>query len=544
MKRTPIFLSTMVIFAAMAGLSGCSWFHHKSDSYTTAVESRPLEVPPDLDSPPNANELLVPPPGSATASGVAAANAAPAPPAAPTLAANQLIVADNAADTWTKVGPAIESAKIGVLSSRDENQRSFILDFNAPIPKPSAESHWYTAVFNHLGFGEGDPVKAHLLVRVVDDGAGSKVVVAGNGSDKAAAAASLRVIQILHDKLPGSSFPPASTPPPAVAGAAPAGAVSASTAPSAAPPPPPSAPNNELRVADSVNGTWIKVGPALERTKLGTISARDDNAYTYTFDFDSSLPKPESEKHWYNHLGIGGGTTVKIRLGISVLDDGAGSSRIHVAGNPGDTAAAAASASVIESLHDKIAGATLVATAAPATTYAAVPGPAAAPATTYAAAPAPAASTAPASAPPAMASAPPVAPPSSAPPPSAAVSTGSTDLHVADTVPNTWTRVGLALERAQLGTLSGRDENAHTYTLDFSATLTTNAEGEHHWYTRVLHPFGGGDETKTQQVTRKLTVRVAEDAGGARVDVQGDGTDKETMAAARHVAQVLRERLT
>jgi hypothetical protein len=372
-KRTPIFLSTVITFAAMAGLSGCSWFHHKSDVYSTAVESRPLEVPPDLDSPPNANELLVPPPGSATASGVAAANAAPAAPAAPTLAANQLIVADNASDTWTKVGPAIESAKIGVLSSRDENQRSFILDFNAPIPKPSAESHWYTAVFNHLGFGEGDPVKAHLLVRVVDDGAASKVIVAGNGNDKAAAAASLRVIQILHDKLPGSSFPPASAPPPAVAGAAPAGAVAASAPPSAAPPPPPPAPSNELQVADSVKGTWIKVGPALERSKLGTISARDDNAYTYAFDFDSSLPKPESEKHWYNHWGWWGGT-VKTRLAISVLDDGAGASRIARRRQSCRQVAAAASASVIESLHDKIAGAT-VATTAPATTYAAAPPP-------------------------------------------------------------------------------------------------------------------------------------------------------------------------
>jgi hypothetical protein len=330
-KRNPIFLSTAVIVAAMAGLSGCSWFHTKSDVYSTAVESRPLEVPPDLDSPPNANELLVPPAGSATASGVAAANATPAAPQAPTFAANQLLVSGNAADTWTKVGPAIENAKIGALSLRDENQRSFILDFNAPIPKPSAESHWYTAVFSHLGFGEGDPVKAHLLVRVDDDGAASKVVVGGNGGDKAAAAASLRVIQILHDKLPGSTFPPASTPPPAVAGAAPA-----SAPPSAAPPPPPAAPSNELQVADSVKGTWIKVGPALERTKLGTISARDDNAYTYTFDFDSSL-KPESEKHWYNHLGIGGGgDTVKIRLAVSVLDNGAGSSRILVAGNPGN----------------------------------------------------------------------------------------------------------------------------------------------------------------------------------------------------------------
>lgn len=389
MKRNPIFLSTVVIFAAMASLSGCSWFHQKSDAYSTAVEARPLEVPPDLDSPPSANELLVPPAGSGPSAPAASMGSAPPAAAAPAPAppSHELRVADHVADTWTKIGPALDRAKIGKISSRDESVHTYVFDFDAPIPKPEAERHWYTAVVNHLGFGEGDPVKSRLFIQVLDDGSGQSLVgVAGPPGDKAGTAASLRVLQVLHDTIPGATLT-TPNPPAAVASAAPAAA--------AAPPP---------------------------------------------------------------------------------------------------------------------------------VAYSAPP--------------------APASAPPAMASTPPPAAVSSTPPPIAGVSTGPTDLHVADTVPNTWTRVGLALERAQLGALSARDENAHTYTLDFSATLETKADGEHHWYTRVLHPFGGGDTAKTEQVTRRLTVRVAEDAGGARVTVSGDGTDKETMDAARHVAKVLSERLS
>jgi uncharacterized lipoprotein len=133
---------------------------------------------------------------------------------------------------------------------------------------------------------------------------------------------------------------------------------------------------------------------------------------------------------------------------------------------------------------------------------------------------------------------------SSTPPPISGVSTGGTDLHVADTVPNAWTRVGLALERAQIGTLTARDESTRTYTLAFSSTVEAPPpESEHHWYTRVLHPFGG-DKGKTEQVTRTLTVRVSDDAGGARVTVEGDAADKSTADAARRVAQVLRDRLS
>ena len=35
----------------VAGLSGCQLFGKKNELYTQSAESRPLEVPPDLDRP-------------------------------------------------------------------------------------------------------------------------------------------------------------------------------------------------------------------------------------------------------------------------------------------------------------------------------------------------------------------------------------------------------------------------------------------------------------------------------------------------------------
>lgn len=127
-------------------------------------------------------------------------------------------------------------------------------------------------------------------------------------------------------------------------------------------------------------------------------------------------------------------------------------------------------------------------------------------------------------------------------PPASAANLSGSDLRISDSVPNTWQRVGLALERAQIGAVSARDETAHTYTLDFNSTVEVG-DPEHHWYSRVLHPFSGSG-SKTQQVTGHLTVRVSDDTGGSRVSVEGNPSDKNAGDSARRVIEVLRERLS
>jgi len=121
-------------------------------------------------------------------------------------------------------------------------------------------------------------------------------------------------------------------------------------------------------------------------------------------------------------------------------------------------------------------------------------------------------------------------------------------LHVADSVGHAWTRVGLALERAQVGTISERNETAHSYTLDVEGLKASApaAPAEHHWYSRIMHPFGGGSSgsTTSPAVSGHLTVTVSADGEGARVDVSGASGDANAAEAARRVLNALRERLS
>ncbi len=131
-------------------------------------------------------------------------------------------------------------------------------------------------------------------------------------------------------------------------------------------------------------------------------------------------------------------------------------------------------------------------------------------------------------------------------PPAAVVDNGT--LHVADTVENTWKRVGLALERAKAGEIRARDATSHSYTLAVSglrAEPAPQSGTEHHWYDRILHPFGGGKHVasdNSQPVSGTLSVTVSADGDGARVDVSAaPGTD--SGEAARRVLQLLRSRM-
>ena len=55
----------------MAAVSGCSMFGKKSELYTQSAESRPLEVPPDLDRPSADRAMALPAGGgSVSASGM------------------------------------------------------------------------------------------------------------------------------------------------------------------------------------------------------------------------------------------------------------------------------------------------------------------------------------------------------------------------------------------------------------------------------------------------------------------------------------------
>jgi uncharacterized lipoprotein len=107
--------------------------------------------------------------------------------------------------------------------------------------------------------------------------------------------------------------------------------------------------------------------------------------------------------------------------------------------------------------------------------------------------------------------------------------TGIDGLHVEDSVASTWSRVGTALERASLGTVDGRDEAAHTYTLGLTVTHSSD-EGKG-WFKRMVT-----SEKKTTS-TKTVNIGVSPDGAGSRASVSGD------RDAVQKVIAALRERL-
>jgi uncharacterized lipoprotein len=109
-------------------------------------------------------------------------------------------------------------------------------------------------------------------------------------------------------------------------------------------------------------------------------------------------------------------------------------------------------------------------------------------------------------------------------------------LSVSDAVANTWSRVGLALERSGAATIVNRDDAGYTYTVETTGTTTTKPG----WFKRAITLGRAGNKT-TARV--QLTVRVAAEGSGSRVSVEG-ADDEASRDAARALLQTLRERLS
>jgi uncharacterized lipoprotein len=213
--------NSVSVIAVAAALGGCSLFHHHDNYYSKAVEARPLEVPPDLDTPPATNELNVPTVGGAAATTSSSASSSvssmTSPPAGTPAASGVALtgaglhVADSVDHTWQRVGVALDRAQLGTVSERDATGHSYTLEVSglrataAPAPEP--EHHWYTRILHPFGGGNSSsasnsqPVSGRLTVKVIGDGDGSRVDVEGTSNDTSATEAARRVLDALRDRL-------------------------------------------------------------------------------------------------------------------------------------------------------------------------------------------------------------------------------------------------------------------------------------------------------------------------------------------------------
>ncbi len=193
-------------------LGGCSWFSRNKDrtEYQGAAQTRPLEVPPDLDSPAGASALNIPN-ASGPTSGVregdtlvlgrpADANAAPPTAmgsATVATTSNSLSVSDTAASTWRRVGLALERIDGTTVQSRDEAAMSYDIRTTGQTVQKAG---WFKRA---ITFGKAtktvnNPVSVRL--RVSADGDNSTIQI--EGGDSAADAAAVRnLIAALRSRL-------------------------------------------------------------------------------------------------------------------------------------------------------------------------------------------------------------------------------------------------------------------------------------------------------------------------------------------------------
>ena len=104
LRRTAV---AVLVVAAIGATSGCSWFRKPNKLYAQDAQSRPLEVPPDLDQP--RTDAAVGIPAAVTASG--------SPTVAPT-AALGFNVAGSRDEVFAKVGDAVAAVEGVTIASR------------------------------------------------------------------------------------------------------------------------------------------------------------------------------------------------------------------------------------------------------------------------------------------------------------------------------------------------------------------------------------------------------------------------------------------
>lgn len=151
----PRLVIAAVVVATLA--SGCSWFRKDSKLYAQNPESRPLEVPPDLDVPSTESAMKIPATASATL---------PAAPAASAASANGFTVVGTRDDIFTKVGDALGkvegltvASRAQVLGVYDVNYQ----DMNFLVRVSAVEAGVYVSVVDPRGLPASGEAPAKVL---------------------------------------------------------------------------------------------------------------------------------------------------------------------------------------------------------------------------------------------------------------------------------------------------------------------------------------------------------------------------------------------
>ena len=152
-------LSGLLVLAVLAS-TGCGWLRGRS-GYESSPESRPLEVPPDLDRPAADPSMQVPVAEAAASGGTTAA------------VATSFTITDATDSAWRRLGLALERIEGVSIDSRAQ----------------------VLSVYNISYDGES------FLVKVAADGEGSRISAVSTGGQELTTGAAGKLLALLRERL-------------------------------------------------------------------------------------------------------------------------------------------------------------------------------------------------------------------------------------------------------------------------------------------------------------------------------------------------------
>lgn len=126
MSQSRVLFRTIVAAAlvvAVIGASGCRWFRKGDELYAQSPESRPLEVPPDLDQPDTSGAMKMP------ASGASVTRSSMPAPAASTGSTTGFTVPGERDAIFEKIGEVIADTAGATVVSKAQLLGTYDVDF-------------------------------------------------------------------------------------------------------------------------------------------------------------------------------------------------------------------------------------------------------------------------------------------------------------------------------------------------------------------------------------------------------------------------------
>jgi uncharacterized lipoprotein len=192
MKKTSLVVTLPVLVLGGLLLSGCGMLRsHKA--WETARQEAPLEIPPDLDTPPASDALVIPPPGAnnPTAAGVTADVGG----VGGTIA-DGFVLADSADNTYRRVGEVLSD--VGEVTAKDDAAHTYTVNVTAA---PAKKRGFFSRLFHRDG--KGDAATAGKAARQVQVSITASGDAASEVRAQGQAAAVARVVDTLKAKLGG-----------------------------------------------------------------------------------------------------------------------------------------------------------------------------------------------------------------------------------------------------------------------------------------------------------------------------------------------------